>query len=91
MAHTKSQGSTTNGRDSNAQRLGVKAFGGQYVKAGSIIVRQRGSKFRPGFLVGRGNDFTLFAKKDGFVEFRPNRTVHIVPAEVGAGSNGHRN
>ena len=80
MAHTKSQGSTTNGRDSNSKRLGVKAFGGQFVRAGSIIVRQRGSKFRPGFFVGQGNDFTLFAKRDGVVEFKPNRTVHILPS-----------
>ncbi len=80
MAHTKSQGSTTNGRDSNSKRLGVKASGGQFVRAGSIIVRQRGSKFRPGLFVGRGNDYTLYAKKDGVVEFRPNRSVHIIPA-----------
>lgn len=80
MAHTKSQGSTTNGRDSNPKRLGVKASGGQFVRAGSIIVRQRGSQFRPGFYVGQGNDFTLFAKRDGVVEFRTNRTVHIIPA-----------
>ncbi|MFZ5801974.1 MAG: 50S ribosomal protein L27 [Candidatus Omnitrophota bacterium] len=79
MAHTKSQGSTTNGRDSNAQRLGVKAFGGQFVTAGSIIVRQRGSRFRAGTFVGRGNDFTLFAEKDGIVEFRANRVVNIIP------------
>lgn len=79
MAHTKSQGSTTNGRDSNSKRLGVKAFAGQFVTAGSIIVRQRGSNFREGMFVGRGNDFTLFAKRDGIVEFRPNRTVHIIP------------
>ncbi|MBU3759825.1 MAG: 50S ribosomal protein L27 [Candidatus Omnitrophica bacterium] len=80
MAHTKSQGSTTNGRDSHAQRLGVKAFGGQFVTAGSIIVRQRGNRFRAGIAVGRGNDFTLFAKKDGIVEFKTNRTVNILPA-----------
>ena len=81
MAHTKSQGSTTNGRDSNSKRLGVKAYGGQFVRAGSIIVRQRGARFRPGFFVGRGNDFTLFAKRDGIVEFKTNRTVHILPAK----------
>ncbi len=81
MAHTKAQGSTTNGRDSNPKRLGVKAYGGQTVRAGSIIVRQRGSKFRPGFFVGQGNDFTLFAKRDGVVEFRTNRTVHIIPTQ----------
>ncbi|MCB9800291.1 MAG: 50S ribosomal protein L27 [Candidatus Omnitrophica bacterium] len=81
MAHTKAQGSTANGRDSISKRLGVKAYGGQFVTAGSIIVRQRGSRFRPGFFVGRGNDFTLFAKKDGIVEFRANKTVHIIPSE----------
>ena len=80
MAHTKAQGSTTNGRDSNSKRLGVKAYGGQFVTAGSILVRQRGSQFWPGLNVGRGNDFTLFAKRDGVVEFRPNRTVHILPS-----------
>ncbi len=80
MAHTKSQGSSTNGRDSNSKRLGVKVFGGQVVRAGSIIVRQRGTKYFPGNFVGRGNDFTLFAKRDGVVEFRPNRTVHIIPS-----------
>lgn len=81
MAHTKAQGSTTNGRDSNSKRLGVKVYGGQVVRAGGIIVRQRGSKFRPGFFVGQGNDFTLFAKRDGIVEFKTNRTVHVLPAK----------
>ena len=70
MAHKKGQGSTRNGRDSNAQRLGVKAFGGQFVEAGSIIVRQRGTKFHPGLNVGKGKDDTLFALTDGTVEFR---------------------
>ncbi len=84
MAHTKAQGSTNNGRDSNSKRLGVKAYGGQFVTAGSILVRQRGNRFRPGFFVGRGNDFTLFAKKNGIVEFRSNRTVHIIPSEAAA-------
>ena len=79
MAHTKAQGSTTNGRDSNPKRLGVKVYSGQTVTAGSIIVRQRGSKFRAGAYVGRGNDFTLYAKKDGVVEFKSNRSVHILP------------
>ena len=78
MAHTKSQGSTTNGRDSNSKRLGVKAYGGQVVRAGSIIVRQRGSKFRAGLFVGRGNDFTLYAKRDGIVEFKTNHTVSVI-------------
>lgn len=81
MAHTKAQGSTTNGRDSNSKRLGVKVYGGQRIRAGSIIVRQRGNRFRPGCFVGRGNDFTLFAKKDGIVEFLKNKTVNILPAD----------
>ena len=80
MAHTKSQGSTTNGRDSNSQRLGVKAYGGQKVTAGSIIVRQRGTRYHPGNFVGIGSDDTLFAKRDGIVEFRTNRSVHIIPS-----------
>lgn len=69
MAHKKGAGSTKNGRDSNAKRLGVKRFGGEKVKAGSIIVRQRGMKFRPGNNVGCGKDFTLFALTDGKIEF----------------------
>lgn len=78
MAHVKGQGSTQNGRDSHAQRLGIKAFGGQTVRAGQILVRQRGTRFRPGFFVGRGKDDTLFALREGRVEFKPNHTVHIV-------------
>ena len=69
MAHKKGAGSTKNGRDSNAKRLGVKKFGGQTVKAGNIIVRQRGMKFKPGLNVGCGKDFTLFALTDGVVKF----------------------
>ncbi|OLP16808.1 50S ribosomal protein L27 [Leptolyngbya sp. 'hensonii'] len=69
MAHKKGTGSTRNGRDSNAQRLGVKRFGGQVVKAGNILVRQRGTKFHPGNNVGRGSDDTLFALVDGVVTF----------------------
>jgi large subunit ribosomal protein L27 len=69
MAHKKGGGSTRNGRDSNAQRLGVKLFGGQSVSAGSIIVRQRGTKIHPGNNVGIGSDDTLFALSDGFVRF----------------------
>ena len=80
MAHTKAQGSSSNGRDSNSQRLGVKVFGGQKVRAGSIIVRQRGTRFRAGQFVGMGNDYTLFAKRDGVVEFKPNKSVHIIPS-----------
>jgi large subunit ribosomal protein L27 len=69
MAHKKAGGSTNNGRDSNAKRLGVKAFGGQFVTAGSIILRQRGTKVHPGKNVGCGRDHTLFAKMDGYVKF----------------------
>lgn len=70
MASKKGLGSTKNGRDSNAQRLGVKAFGGQLVTGGSILVRQRGTRFKPGENVGRGKDDTLFAKIPGVVVFR---------------------
>ncbi len=70
MAHKKGLGSSRNGRDSNAQRLGVKVFGGQLVAGGSVIVRQRGTKMKPGENVGRGKDDTLFAKISGTVEFR---------------------
>ncbi|HUP42092.1 MAG TPA: 50S ribosomal protein L27 [Thermoanaerobaculia bacterium] len=85
MAHKKGQGSSRNGRDSNAQRLGVKAYGGQAVTGGTIIVRQRGTKFFPGTNVGRGKDDTLFAKIGGTVEFRDRgrlgKFVNILPAE----------
>ncbi len=77
MAHKKGQGSSRNGRDSNAQFRGVKLFGGQAVKAGSIIVRQSGTKFFPGSNVGMGRDYTLFATTDGQVCFR-GRKVHVV-------------
>jgi large subunit ribosomal protein L27 len=70
MAHKKGQGSSRNGRDSNAQRLGVKAFGGEFVSGGSILVRQRGTPYKPGVNVGRGKDDTLFAKVPGIVVFR---------------------
>ena len=76
MAHKKGQGSTRNGRDSNPKYLGIKAYGGQVIPAGSIIVRQRGTKFTPGFNVGIGCDHTLFALKDGHVEFQ-GRKVHV--------------
>jgi large subunit ribosomal protein L27 len=69
MAHKKGAGSTKNGRDSNANRLGVKRFGGEVVRAGNIIIRQRGMKFKPGVNVGYGKDFTLFALIDGTVKF----------------------
>jgi large subunit ribosomal protein L27 len=76
MAHKKGQGSTRNGRDSNPKYLGVKAYGGQSVGAGAIILRQRGTKFTPGFNVGIGRDDTLFALVDGKVEFQ-GRKVHV--------------
>jgi large subunit ribosomal protein L27 len=83
MAHKKGGGSSRNGRDSNAQRLGVKRFGGENVTAGSIIVRQRGTRFSPGVNVGVGSDDTLFALKDGVVNFRrygkSSKVVSIVP------------
>ena len=69
MAHKKGAGSTKNGRDSNAKRLGVKKFGGERVQAGNILVRQRGMKFKPGLNVGCGKDFTLFALQNGIVKF----------------------
>jgi len=69
MAHKKGAGSTKNGRDSNAKRLGVKRFGGQQVQAGNILIRQRGMKFKPGANVGCGKDFTLFALTDGTIQF----------------------
>lgn len=80
MAHKKGQGSTRNGRDSNAQFRGVKLFGGQSAQIGSIIVRQCGTPFKPGHNVGRGRDDTLFALADGVVEFR-GRLVSVIPAE----------
>ena len=83
MAHKKGLGSSKNGRDSNAQRLGVKVFGGQLVTGGSIIVRQRGTKHKPGLNVGIGSDDTLFAKVDGYVKFvdrgRSGRFVAVEP------------
>lgn len=83
MAHKKGQGSTRNGRDSNPQYRGVKLSGGQFAKTGSIIVRQCGTPFKPGVNVGRGRDDTLFALKDGLVEFRGRLvTVNPVAAET---------
>lgn len=85
MAHKKGASSSRNGRDSNAQRLGVKRFGGQVVKAGEILVRQRGTHFHPGINVGRGGDDTLFALAAGSVEFgtrRGRKVIDIVAAEV---------
>ncbi len=84
MAHKKGLGSSRNGRDSNAQRLGVKAFGGQLVSGGSIIVRQRGTRIKPGLNVGRGKDDTLFAKVTGVIKFvdkgASGRSVIVEPA-----------
>ncbi len=86
MAHKKGLGSSKNGRDSNSQRLGVKAFGGQVVPGGSIIVRQRGTRIKPGLNVGRGKDDTLFAKVDGKIKFvdrgRMGKFVVIEPLET---------
>ena len=81
MAHKKGLGSSRNGRDSHAQRLGVKMFGGQKVRTGNVIVRQRGTKFHPGENVGRGKDDTLFALCDGTLEFTRGvkRRVHVRP------------
>ena len=83
MAHKKGQASSRNGRDSNAQRLGTKIYGGQAVKTGQIIVRQRGTHITPGTGVGRGKDDTLFALQDGTVEFvkGAKHVVNVIPAE----------
>jgi large subunit ribosomal protein L27 len=81
MAHKKGGGSSRNGRDSESKRLGVKAFGGQEVTAGSIIVRQRGTKIHPGRGVGKGGDDTLFATVDGMVTFRESRGRRIATVE----------
>jgi large subunit ribosomal protein L27 len=88
MAHKKGQGSSRNGRDSNAQRRGVKKFGGERVVAGNIIVRQCGTKFHPGLNVGLGRDYTLFAKADGHVKFEvrsgKRKYVSVIPADEAA-------
>jgi len=84
MAHTKAQGSSSNGRDSHGQRLGVKNFGGQVVKAGMVLVRQRGTKFYPGVNVGIGRDDTLYTKVDGVVTFewvkKVKKQISVYPA-----------
>lgn len=86
MAHKKGQSSSKNGRESNAQRLGIKRFGGEQVRAGSILVRQRGTRFHPGDNVGKGSDDTLFALVDGHVRFtrwgRERKRIHVVPIEA---------
>ena len=79
MAHKKGQGASRNGRDSNAKMRGIKAYGGQHVTAGSIIVRQCGTKFHPGKHVGMGKDYTLFALIDGRVKFGTRRRITILP------------
>jgi large subunit ribosomal protein L27 len=80
MAHKKAGGASRNGRDSEGQRLGVKASGGQKVTAGTIVMRQHGSKFYPGKNAGMGSDYTIFAKTAGTVVFEPGRKISIVPA-----------
>lgn len=89
MAHKKGQGTSKNGRDSHAQRLGIKKFGGQSVIAGNILIRQRGTRFHPGENVGIGNDYTLYALSDGVVKWdKQRRRVHVFqdePATVAAG------
>jgi len=86
MAHKKGGGSSTNGRDSQGQRLGIKRFGGQFVHAGTILVRQRGTRHKPGLNVGRGKDDTLFAKISGIVRFQDKgqdgRFISVLPAEA---------
>ena len=87
MAHKKGLGSSRNGRDSNSQRLGVKVFGGEQIKAGGIIVRQRGTRFRSGPGTGLGRDHTIFATRPGIVEFRTSgekRFIAVAPAENGS-------
>lgn len=85
MAHKKGQGSSRNGRDSPGQRLGIKAFGGEFVRSGNIIVRQRGTRFLPGKNVGIARDDTLFALKDGIVKFewvsKNKKRVSVIPVE----------
>ena len=86
MAHKKAGGSSRNGRDSNSQRLGVKRYGGQFVTGGSILVRQRGTRFKPGDNVGLGRDDSLFAMVDGFVKFqdrgRMGKFISVLPAQT---------
>ncbi len=84
MAHKAGAGSTKNGRDSCGKRLGVKRFGGEWVPAGAILVRQRGTRFKAGWFVGTGSDWTLFAKRDGIVRFPTPRVVSIEPSNARA-------
>lgn len=90
MAHKKAGGSSRNGRDSHSKRLGVKRFGGEFVRAGNILVRQRGTKFLPGKNVGVGRDWTLFALIDGYVWFdKDGRRVNVEPEPVQACATGN--
>ncbi|MBL1219014.1 MAG: 50S ribosomal protein L27 [Planctomycetes bacterium] len=82
MAHKKGQGSTKNGRDSNPQYRGIKLYGGEFAKSGSVIVRQCGTPFKAGYLVRRAKDDTLYAVADGHVQYRGNRFVDIIPADT---------
>ncbi|MCD4657359.1 MAG: 50S ribosomal protein L27 [Planctomycetes bacterium] len=83
MAHKKGGGSSKNGRDSNAKRLGVKKFGGEYVKAGNILCRQRGTKFHPGKNVGIGNDWTIFSLIEGYVKFeKKSKYISVYPENI---------
>ncbi len=95
MAHKKGGGSSTNGRDSQGQRLGIKRFGGQLVQGGTILVRQRGTRYKPGQNVGRGKDDTLYARITGFVRFedkgRSGRFISVLPAEQAAPAAGASN
>jgi len=88
MAHKKGQGTSKNGRDSHAQRLGIKRYGGEYVLAGNILMRQHGTKMHPGDNVGLGRNYTLFALKDGLVKWdAAHRIVHVIPDEAEAPAN----
>ena len=88
MAHKKGQGSSRNGRDSNAKRLGIKLYGGQLAKAGSILIRQKGTRWHPGKNVGQGNDYTLFALKPGKVYFdKGGRRINVDPVAEAAAAN----
>ncbi len=88
MAHKKGQSSSRNGRDSQPKMLGVKAFGGEFVTTGSIIIRQRGTKYHPGKNVGCGRDYTLFALADGTVKFsKARRTIDVIPAPAAEAAN----
>ena len=92
MAHKKGQGSVKNGRDSHSKRLGVKKFGSEFVIPGNIIVRQRGSKWRPGQNVGLGRDYTIFALVEGRVRFdKPKRRIHVDPVGTAASAEATAN